>query len=189
MSRREWFAVDAELALSPRFLGVGAALRGHWLTLRARCAAEMNSGMLAGARRWNRTQWGVIGMSRLVIDRLAEAQLVSWKGDDLQVAHFDHAMEESVVARAERNRERSRKRWDEDSRVPGNAGGKADGKARGTTSRRSSGSPDQRRRDEIPLKPPASDWPPKEQTQQDIDALVRSLAQAKQLPGANGSGS
>jgi hypothetical protein len=191
MGPRAWFKVETVAVLAPDFMRLRPELRGHWLTLRARCALEMNGGVFRGARAWSRREWNLIGLELRVVERLVEVGLAKWEGEDLQVAHFDHEAEQAFRTRSERNRGRANQRWDGPRHADGGAGDNPSRGARGSAGTRATRRPDQRRTEEIPPEPPISPWPPKESAHDhgvSVPDFVNTLAESKQFSGTNGKG-
>jgi hypothetical protein len=158
---------------------------------------EVNGGVFRGARAWSRRAWNLMGVGIRAVDRLVVVGLAKWEGDDLHVAHFDHESERAFLTQSERNRERSKRRWESPRYARGTPLGSPSVDARDNGDTTAARRPDQtqKRTEKIPPEPPVTPWPPKEPARSgrpedgaQLRDLVNTLADAKQFPGTNGAG-
>lgn len=89
-------SIPLEVVHSAAFRGAEPLDRATWICLLCYCYEQESGGRIVGGRTWgDRRSQQILGVTRAEIDRYAEG-LWSVEGDDLVVAHYDHAYVEQV---------------------------------------------------------------------------------------------
>lgn len=106
---RPWFGMDVDLMLSLEWSRIPSEIRGLHVVLLAACARAVNGGVVDAARSMTDPEWLTFAcISVQSVDRIVEAGLAEWRGDDLRVRHYDAKGERAWKKQVSGGRKRHR---------------------------------------------------------------------------------